>query len=205
LPTERAAPLGLTLPLTPSPTILPPLTTTAVVLLPEQTKASWEYAKALQRRAWTPLTTAAVFGTPPRIVGTRQEIARNALCPLAPNCGRSNALSTGRFQDYREAMRLFPERAGAYTGFAWPVATKDFPERTRYREAASAAAERAVALRRIPDDLDTLACAYAFAGDFPRAASHEREARDGVPSNSQYKRRLEQFEASRPADCTAAE
>lgn len=36
LPTALAAPLGLTVPLTPWPTMLPLLTTTAEVLLPEQ-------------------------------------------------------------------------------------------------------------------------------------------------------------------------
>jgi tetratricopeptide (TPR) repeat protein len=117
---------------------------------------------------------------------------------------RQNAFDRA-IKDYREAMRLFPERPGAYTGFAWLVATKDFPERAKYRQAALAAAERAVALRRNADYLDTLACAYAFAGNFLRAASYEREAREGMPSNSQYKRRLEQFEASKPADCTGAE
>jgi hypothetical protein len=107
--------------------------------------------------------------------------------------------------DYREAMRLFPERPGAYTGFAWLIATTDFPQRSKYREAALAAARRGLALRRNPDYLDTLACAYAFAGDFPRAAEYERQAHEDAPSNSHYLRRLQQFEAQHPADCTGAQ
>jgi tetratricopeptide (TPR) repeat protein len=148
----------------------------------------------------TPANTIGYQGKPL----SRDQTMSYVLTLRAELWARQNAFDRA-IRDYRAAMRLFPERPGAYTGFAWLVATKDFPERAKYRQAALAAAERAVALRRNPDYLDTLACASAFAGNFPRAASYEREAHEGVPSNAQYKRRLEQFEASKPADCTGAE
>ena len=104
--------------------------------------------------------------------------------------------------DYREAIRLFPERPGAYSGLAWLVATREFAGRVKYRYAALAAAKRAASLRRNADNLDTLACAYAFAGDFDRALDSERAAIEIEPLNSQYSRRVQNFKANPPNDCT---
>jgi hypothetical protein len=117
---------------------------------------------------------------------------------------KSKGLFDRAVGDYREAIRLFPEHPYAYNNFAWLVATKDFQGRAGYKNEAVAAASKAVAINRTPDYLDTLACAYAFTGDFAQAAAMENEALAGEPSNKEFSERLKQFQASSPKDCTGA-
>ena len=108
-------------------------------------------------------------------------------------------------QDFRSAVQLFPERAGAHNNFAWMIATKEFPGRDHMKEEALRAAEQAVGISRTSNYLDTLACAHAFAGDFVKAAKYEDEALQGSPGNDVIRKRLEQFRAATPRDCTGAE
>jgi hypothetical protein len=107
--------------------------------------------------------------------------------------------------DYRESARLYPEHPYAFNNFAWIVATKEYPERASNKDEAIAAANRAVAIQRIPDYLDTLACVYAYAGDFARAAAIEQEAAAGAPSKTIFADRVRQFNDSSPKDCTGAD
>ena len=106
--------------------------------------------------------------------------------------------------DYKEAIRLFPQRPGAHAGLAWMLATKDFPERSKYKRLALKSAKQAVRLRRNADNLDTLACVYAFIGDFGRAATAEREALKQAPTNADYLRRIEAFSGNQPMNCGPA-
>ena len=109
------------------------------------------------------------------------------------------------FDDYREAIRLFPGHPVANNGWAWLVATKNLPGRETYKAEALKAANQAVSIRRIPDYLDTLACVHAFLGNFELAAQHEEEALKGEPSSADFLRRLEQFRSTPPKDCTGDE
>jgi tetratricopeptide (TPR) repeat protein len=109
------------------------------------------------------------------------------------------------FDDYREAIRRFPEHPVANNGWAWLVATKNIPDRETYRAEALKAANQAVSIRRIPDYLDTLACVHAFAGNFELAAQYEEEALKGDGSNANFLRRVAQFRATPPKDCTGDE
>jgi tetratricopeptide (TPR) repeat protein len=107
-------------------------------------------------------------------------------------------------EDYRIAMAGRPDHPVAYNLFAWLIATKEFAGRSKYTPEALEAANRAVALQRIPDYLDTLACAYAATGDFTQAARYEKEALEGAPSKEEFSVRLEQFRSDNPKDCTGA-
>jgi tetratricopeptide (TPR) repeat protein len=106
--------------------------------------------------------------------------------------------------DYKEAIRLFPQRPGGYAGLAWMLATKEFPERSNYKRLAITSAKQAVRLRRNADNLDTLACVYAFIGDFDSAVTAEREALTQAPANADYLRRIEAFSGNQPIDCGPA-
>ena len=108
-------------------------------------------------------------------------------------------------EDYRKGIKLFPERAGGYNNFAWMIATKEFQERSAMKQEGLEAAEHAVSINRTPNYLDTLACSYAFAGDFVKAAKYEDEASKKEPGNKVFQSRFEQFNASSPKDCTGAE
>ena len=107
--------------------------------------------------------------------------------------------------DYRDAIRLFPDRPGAFNNFAWLIATKEFEGRSSHKAEGLRAANEAVALQRTPNHLDTLACVSAFLGDFNAALNYESEALRGEPSNEVFKRRLEQFQGQSPKDCTGAD
>lgn len=106
--------------------------------------------------------------------------------------------------DYRGAMQRNPGHPGALNNLAWMVATKEFPERSNLKEEALAAANLAVSIQRTPNHLDTLACIYAFTGDFAEAARLEKEAYDASPSQD-FAKRLAQFRETKPRDCTGDE
>lgn len=74
-----------------------------------------------------------------------------------------------------EAMRLRPTAPNGPNSVAWLHATCT-PESCRDPALAVKLAERAVSLYRDPNYLDTLACAYAAAGDFKRAVVVSTEA-----------------------------
>jgi len=105
-------------------------------------------------------------------------------------------------EDYRAAIRLFPQRPGAYAGLAWMLATIKFGTSARYRRLAVESAKYAVRLRRNADNLDTLACAYAFAGDFNGAVIAEKAALRLAPTNGDYSLRMQTFDKRR--DCGPA-
>lgn len=117
-------------------------------------------------------------------------------------------------QDYRTAMRDRPDSPIAYNGFAWIVATTDWPARDALRADALQAAERAVSLQRssgdtrltrsgISDYMDTLACLYAGAGDFNKAIAAEQGAL-AVSHRAEFRTRLASFSGANPKDCTGA-
>lgn len=106
--------------------------------------------------------------------------------------------------DWRRAADLWPGSPTAANEFAWAVAAGDQPGREAYRTDAVALAERAVALRRDANHLDTLACAWAWAGDLGKAAETQRaaiaELSEGSGARAEFEGRLKLFEAGR--DCS---
>jgi len=103
--------------------------------------------------------------------------------------------------DLREATRRRPDHPAAYNNLAWLIATRDLPNPGSLQAEALRGAEKAVAIERHPNYLDTLACVHAAGGRFEEAARIEREAAEKAPEQETYKRRVEQFEAAMPRDC----
>jgi tetratricopeptide (TPR) repeat protein len=103
-------------------------------------------------------------------------------------------------QDYQDAM-THTSSPGVFNNFAWLVATRDMPQRARYKDQALDAAKKAVGLKRSANYLDTLACAYAYAGSYKDAIASETEVVQQNPSQ-QYKARLDLFTGAVPKDCT---
>ena len=103
-------------------------------------------------------------------------------------------------QDYRSAIRVDPKLGRAYQSAAWLMATCP-DERYRETEKAVNAARRAVELDG--EDyryLDTLAAAYANAGDFEKAREIETRAVEAAPEElaTRYKTRLRLYEQNQP-------
>jgi tetratricopeptide (TPR) repeat protein len=71
-------------------------------------------------------------------------------------------------------------------------------------KAALVAATQAAELRRSPDYLDTLACVYAYVGDFNKAIGAVQEALRIFPGNPEYERHLDRFKTDQ-RDCTQTE
>ena len=78
-------------------------------------------------------------------------------------------------EHYDEAIRLSPDEALVYNNKAWLLATAP-DETVRDGELAVTAALRAVELQDIANNRDTLAAAYAEAGDFARAVEEQERA-----------------------------
>jgi tetratricopeptide (TPR) repeat protein len=100
-----------------------------------------------------------------------------------------------------QARRLYPSSATAANNFAWLIATKQFTERKGYSREALREAKRAVSLVDKPNHLDTLACAYAFNGDFRHAVETSEEAVRREP-NEAYRARLKTLKSGH--DCTGS-
>jgi serine/threonine-protein kinase len=106
--------------------------------------------------------------------------------------------------NYNEAIRLKPSFAGAYNGLAWLLATS---KEARWRDGAKAVdmAEQAVALRADePNFIDSLAAAYAEAGQFTDAVKTEQSAigllraQGHADKIANYEKHLRAYEASKP-------
>jgi Flp pilus assembly protein TadD len=82
----------------------------------------------------------------------------------------------GALAAYREALRLDPNYPVAHNNLAWLLAVG--PDGVRDGERAVAHATRACELTawKEPNCLDTLAAAYAAAGDFDRAIEYQQKA-----------------------------
>lgn len=103
-------------------------------------------------------------------------------------------------EDYREAIKLYPESASARNNYAWLIATVDFEGRRNLIRDALEEARRAVNLVGNANHLDTLACVYALDRRFSEAIATERRAillDEGSPS---LRKHLNRFLAKQ--DCT---
>ncbi|MBX7073362.1 MAG: tetratricopeptide repeat protein [Pirellulales bacterium] len=102
--------------------------------------------------------------------------------------------------DYRAAIRINPNLGRAYQSTAWLMATCP-DERFRHREHAVTAAKKALELDgENYRYLDTLAAAYANAGDYATAAQTVTSAIQQAPPDTAevYQTRLGEYEANRP-------
>ena len=106
-------------------------------------------------------------------------------------------------QDYTEAIRLKPDYAKAFNIKAWILATA---REGRYRNGAEAVrlAKRAVSLKNHVNYVDTLAAAYAEAGDYSAAVRTQERAiemlrRQGKQSEiADYETRLSLYKRGKP-------
>lgn len=106
--------------------------------------------------------------------------------------------------DYHSAITLYPQSPTAYNNFAWMIATNDFAQRKNWIKEAVVDAEKALAIDRTANYLDTAACAYALAGNFELARKLEDEAHELQPGNADFGARLFQFDPAVKKDCTGA-
>ena len=99
-------------------------------------------------------------------------------------------------------LRLYPDRAGIRNGIAWRLSKSDKPG-YRGDEFPLEMAKRAVELDDIHAYRDTLAAAYANAGDFEQAVTEEQRAIDMATARNemgfieQYERRLALYRAGK--------
>src|SRR4029079_4578824 len=102
---------------------------------------------------------------------------------------------------FRQAVQLAPERAGALGDLAWLLATAPDPAIRDAAEAISLA-ERAVNLtgRRDAGSLDILAAAYASAGLFDRAIETSQAGLSVAPTGpaDAMRQRLELYKQRQP-------
>jgi tetratricopeptide (TPR) repeat protein len=105
--------------------------------------------------------------------------------------------------DFRQGMKLYSQGPISYNNFAWMIATRDIPDRKKLQVEAVSAAERAVAIDRTANYLDTLGCTYALGGDFDRASSIESEAVTKSHGKTEFQQNLDKFKAHK--DCTGEE
>lgn len=108
----------------------------------------------------------------------------------------------GAIADYEQALRLTPKLAPAHNNIAWLLATcpdASFRDGKRAVEVAKLACE--LSGWKDPNHLDTLAAAYAEAGDFARAAEWQEKAiglAKGETSGENWAARLELYRAKTP-------
>ena len=105
--------------------------------------------------------------------------------------------------DYAKALEVRPDHAPAFHGVAWLMATAKEAE-FRNGQAAVEMAQKALALKKNANHLDTLAAALAEAGRFEEAVEAQKEAirrlqeEGGRFRVASYKRRLANYLADRP-------
>jgi tetratricopeptide (TPR) repeat protein len=105
--------------------------------------------------------------------------------------------------DYRQAIRLKPNLAFAYNNAVWLMATCP-DERFRNGRKAVELATKANELTSWTDfgSLDTLAAAYAEAGDFESAIKYQTKAIELNPTAAEFvegeKKRLELYKGHKP-------
>lgn len=105
--------------------------------------------------------------------------------------------------DYEEIVRLSPDSALAWNNLAWHLATCP-DELVRDGKRAVAAATRACELTawKTTYYFDTLASAYAEAGDLDSAVKWQAKAIDGLPPESKeregFLNRLELYRKQKP-------
>lgn len=104
-------------------------------------------------------------------------------------------------KDYAEAVRLDPQYGGGYNGRAWIWATS---ANVKYRDGKRAveSAMRACELSdwNERDTIDTLAVAYAEAGDFVNAVKYGEQTLSMAPAEKKhvFQKRLESYRARKP-------
>ena len=104
--------------------------------------------------------------------------------------------------DYEHSLKLSPRLSVAQNNIAWLLAT--CPEATfRDGKRAVAVATRACELDgwKNPNHLDTLAAAYAEAGDFSKAAQWQAKAialAKGMTSGEDWQARLDLYRSGTP-------
>ena len=104
--------------------------------------------------------------------------------------------------DYNEAMRIEPGHSGADNDLAWILATCPDP---KHRD-GKRAVELATKACELTDwknayAIDTLAAAYAEAGDFDGAVKSERKAIETIPDEKKkadFRVRLELYQRKKP-------
>jgi hypothetical protein len=119
--------------------------------------------------------------------------------------------------DYQAAMADWSTSPVSFNGFAWTVATVDWPARKSLLPRAQSAIETAIRLQiasgspaitraGLGDYYDTRACLYAYVGDFSKATTAERQAialfEYPIP---EFESHLAKFSGSNPQDCTGEE
>ena len=104
--------------------------------------------------------------------------------------------------DYKEALRVDPTDAWAYCGVAWIRATCGEERRSRRNDRGAEFAAKACKLTSWKDDdyLDTLAAAYAEAGQFDKAVEWQAKALVLAPSTDRaaFQARLDLYKAGKP-------
>lgn len=96
-------------------------------------------------------------------------------------------------RDFDEVIRLKPGFAPGYNGYAWLLATsKD--AKVRDGNKAVTLALKAVSSKRMPNYLDTLAAAYAEAGQFSDAVSVQQQMLDMLRAGGAKPQGLKKFQ-----------
>jgi len=101
--------------------------------------------------------------------------------------------------DYKTASALDPTSPHPFNQLAWLIVTEKALQKPALKAEALAAATRAVEIHRLPNYLDTLACAHAAQGDFSTAEKVASEALAGDSENQEFQSRLKRFKAKQ--DC----
>jgi tetratricopeptide (TPR) repeat protein len=103
--------------------------------------------------------------------------------------------------DFRQALALDAQSADAHRSLAWLLATcPDAQYRNPHEAVAAAQAAMKIAAAGDPFMLDTLAAAYASAGQFDQAVRFQEEAIANVPANfaEPFNERLALYRAQQP-------